>query len=111
MQKDKKVFLTNEGLAKKMPATSSFDLVNYAIKIAENEIYSGRELPAGEENLATAVLDAIRAGKDSLDFPAAVIAVKKVAPQIIDDEILDEVLKQAFVMDEADNVVMADEEE
>ena len=109
MQKDKKIFLTNEGLAKKMPI-SSFDLVNYAIKIAETEIYSGRELPPGEENLATAILDAIRAGKDSLDFPA-VVPVKKVIPLIVDEEILDEVLKQAFVMDEVDAVVTADEEE
>lgn len=59
--------LTNESISKKFKNT--FDLVNYAIKLAENMILSGREQRIRTEvgmNPASLVLEEISLGKDQL---------------------------------------------
>jgi hypothetical protein len=59
--------LTNEDLAKKF--TSNFELVSYAIKLAENMIKTGRDARVKSEvqNRAMLVLEEISEGKDQFD--------------------------------------------
>lgn len=59
-----KFFLTNEKICKKFK--SQFDLVNYAIKLAENMIRTGREsrVRLESQNRALQVLGEIISGKD-----------------------------------------------
>ena len=59
--------MTNEEMVKKF--SSQFDLVNYAIKVAEWQIRSGTdslENSAGDGNRALLVLRAIMAGKERI---------------------------------------------
>jgi hypothetical protein len=67
MEKKPKVPLTNEEMTGKFK--SSFDLVNYAIKLAENMIYSGREarVKSDVQNRAMLILEEIHEGKDQFD--------------------------------------------
>lgn len=67
MDKSGKIHITNEEIRKKF--SSSFELVNYAISLAENMIKSGREarVKSDVENRALLVLEEIYAGKDKLD--------------------------------------------
>lgn len=57
-------FLTNDPLSGKYP--SQFDLVNHAIKLAENMIISGRapRVKMMTQNPARIVLEEIKQGKD-----------------------------------------------
>lgn len=67
MEKKSKVHLTNEDLTYKFK--SSFDLVNYAIKLAENMIKTGRDARVKSEvqNRAMLILEEIQEGKDQFD--------------------------------------------
>jgi hypothetical protein len=67
MEKKSKVRLTNEEIRGKFK--SSFDLVNYAIKLAENMIYTGRDARVKSEvqNRAMLILEEINEGKDQFD--------------------------------------------
>jgi hypothetical protein len=60
--------LTNEQLAKKFNK-SNFELVNYAIKLAENMIRTGRDarVKSDVQNRAMLVLEEIHEGKDHFD--------------------------------------------
>ena len=66
-EKKVKIHLTNEEMTGKFKST--FDLVNYAIKLAENMIYSGREARVKSEvqNRAMLILEEIHEGKDQFD--------------------------------------------
>lgn len=59
--------LTNENLAKKF--NNNFELVNYAIRLAENMIKSGRDARVKSEiqNRAMLILEEINEGKDQFD--------------------------------------------
>lgn len=59
--------LTNEKIIKKFE--SQFDLVNYAIRLAENMIYSGRDsrVKVDCQNRALQILGEIALGKDVFD--------------------------------------------
>jgi DNA-directed RNA polymerase subunit omega len=59
--------LTNEKIVKKFE--SQFDLVNYAIRLAENMIYSGRDsrVKIDCQNRALQILGEIALGKDIFD--------------------------------------------
>jgi hypothetical protein len=63
----KKKHFTNEHLAKKFK--SNFDLVSYAIQLAENMIKTGRDARVKSEvqNKAMLVLEEISEGKDVFD--------------------------------------------
>ena len=67
MEKKGKIHLTNEKMTKKFK--SSFDLVNYAIKLAENMIKTGRDTRVKSEvqNRAMLILQEIHEGKDQFD--------------------------------------------
>lgn len=56
--------LTNEHLRERF--TNQFDLVNYAIQLAENMIHSGREplVRSDKQNKAFLILEEIRQRKD-----------------------------------------------
>ncbi len=62
-----KTSLTNEEIGKKF--VNNFDLVNYAIKLAENMIETGRDarVKSDIQNCAMLVLEEIREGKDYFD--------------------------------------------
>lgn len=64
----KNIHLTNEDLTGRFK--SNFNLVNYAIKLAENMIQSGRDprVKSDLQNRAMLVLEEICAGKDYLDI-------------------------------------------
>ncbi len=64
---EKKTNFTNENLSKKFK--SNFDLVNYAIQLAENMIESGRDARVKSEvqNRAMLILEEINEGKDQFD--------------------------------------------
>ncbi|MDP1881071.1 MAG: hypothetical protein Q8K60_09060 [Parachlamydiaceae bacterium] len=65
MKKKSKVSYTNEELSKKFK--SNFDLVNYAIRLTENKILSGRDSTIKSDytqNLAMLMLEEIRQGED-----------------------------------------------
>lgn len=65
--------LTNEDLRKKFKSQSQFDLVRYAIELAENMIASGREprMKTDVKNRAMQILEEISTGQDKLDVIAA----------------------------------------
>jgi hypothetical protein len=67
MDKKGKSHLTNEDMTKKFK--SSFELVNYAIKLAENMIKTGRDARVKSEvqNRAMLILEEIYEGKDQFD--------------------------------------------
>ena len=68
MDKLPKINLTNEQIKRKFK--SSFELVNYAIELAEEMIISGREPRVKSDNMqnkALLILDEIYAGKDRLE--------------------------------------------
>ncbi len=62
--------LTNEKISKKF--TNQFDLVNYAIKLADDMIRTGRSprVKMQTENPALLILEEIAEGKDQLTFKA-----------------------------------------
>lgn len=64
---EKPISLTNENLSKKFK--SNFELVNYAIKLAENMIETGRDARVKSEvqNRAMLILEEIKEGKDRFD--------------------------------------------
>ena len=67
MDKKTNIHLTNEKVIGNYK--SSFDLVNYAIRLAENMIYTGRgpRVKSDVENRAILILEEIHQGKDQLD--------------------------------------------
>jgi hypothetical protein len=67
MEKKGKVHLTNEDVTGKFK--SSFELVNYAIQLAENMIRTGRDARVKSEiqNRAMLILEEIHEGKDQFD--------------------------------------------
>lgn len=67
MEKKGKVHLTNEKMSNKFK--SGFELVNYAIKLAENMIKTGRDsrVKSDVQNRAMLILEEIYEGKDHLD--------------------------------------------
>lgn len=78
---DKKDFLTTEGLSKRF--VSPFDLVNYAIRLADNAIKTGRAMrvTSDSQNLAQELLLEILNNKDTFEevieeVPEQEIAVK-----------------------------------
>lgn len=95
---EKKLHLTNELLAKKFK--SNFELVNYAIQLAENMIRSGRDARVKSEiqNRAMLILEEIFEGKDSFDQiiekPEQVDRYARAAGEV------EEMLKHKMVMEE-----------
>lgn len=86
--------LTNEDLSKKF--RSQFELVSYAIKLAENIILTGRQPRSRTDiqNSAVQILDEISTGKDRMeeqdfDFPEEPV-IESVEMLIIEDEDEDE---------------------
>lgn len=77
---ERKEYLTNENLRKKF--NSQFDLVNYAISLAENMILSGRDsrVQLDTQNRATQLLAEIYEGKDK--FEEIIIKEKVVVPEV-----------------------------
>jgi DNA-directed RNA polymerase subunit omega len=67
MEKKSKIQLTNEEMRSKFK--SNFELVNYAIKLAENMIKTGRDARVKSEvqNRAMLILEEILEGKDQFD--------------------------------------------
>jgi len=65
---EKKTTFTNEALAKKFNK-SNFELVTYAIKLAENMIKTGRDarVKSDTQNRAMLILEEISEGKDHFD--------------------------------------------
>lgn len=64
---EKKAKFTNESLSRKF--SSNFELVNYAIRLAENMIRTGRDARVKSEvqNRAMLILEEIHEGKDHFD--------------------------------------------
>lgn len=64
---EKKEYLTTEKIRQKFG--NQFDLVNYAIKLAENMILTGRDprIKTDSQNRSLQVLGEILSGKDRLD--------------------------------------------
>jgi hypothetical protein len=62
---DSKEYLTNEQISKRF-SKNQFDLVNYAIKLAENAIKAGREpvLKLDSQNMASLILAEIATNQD-----------------------------------------------
>jgi hypothetical protein len=73
---DQKKQITNELIRKKF--TSQFDLVNYAISLAENMIRTGRDsrVKIDTQNRAMQVIAEIVTGNDQFDEVAAAPAVQ-----------------------------------
>ncbi len=94
MDKKGKTHLTNEQVA--LNFKSNFDLVNYAIKLAENMIKTGREVRVKSDlqNRAMLVLQEIREGKDVFD---EVVPTESKAHMELD---VDEVVGKHIVFDE-----------
>lgn len=67
MRQRQKSTLTNESLRGKFQ--SNFELVNYAIRLAENMVKTGRapRIQTEVENPAVQILEEITAGKDRFD--------------------------------------------
>lgn len=67
MKQRSKASLTNEALRGKFQ--SSFELVNYAIRLAENMVRTGRapRVQTDVENPAVQILEEISAGKDRFE--------------------------------------------
>lgn len=76
MSKKAKIHFTNEEISKKFK--SSFDLVNYAIKLAKNMIETGRDsrVKMDTQNKATLILEEITQGKDQFD------EIREAAPRL-----------------------------
>lgn len=76
---DKKGPLTNESIRKKFK--SQFDLVSYAIKLAEQYIQSGRSpyVTVDNQNTAVVIIEEIEEGKDQLE------EIQKVPEKIISE--------------------------
>lgn len=85
---DLKECLTNEKIRKKF--VNQFELVNYAIKLAENMILSGRDprVKIDSQNRALQVLSEILNNKDKFDdiFVEAVVDAKSVSSDPSYDE-------------------------
>ncbi|MFI0435229.1 MAG: hypothetical protein ACH350_05815 [Parachlamydiaceae bacterium] len=83
MEKKGKIHLTNEDVKKKFK--SSFDLVNYAIKLAENMIETGRDarVKSDVQNRAMLILEEIEEGKDKFD---EIVATPNASPSHIHSE-------------------------
>lgn len=87
MEKKVKVYLTNENITAKFK--SSFELVIYAIKLAEDMIKTGRDARVKSEvqNRAMLILEEIREGKDHLDeikiSTSAEADLNGVVPQLV----------------------------
>lgn len=66
-EKKPKILLTNEEITKQFK--SNFELVNYAIKLAENMIKTGRDsrVKSDVKNRAMLILAEIHEGKDQFD--------------------------------------------
>lgn len=78
--------LTNESLSKRMP--SSYELVNYAIRLAKNMVEVERDARVstpGIINSAYLILEEISHGKDAFEEPQP-----KVAPQPLFEETSEE---------------------
>lgn len=92
---DIKDYLTNEKIRKRFH--NQFDLVNYAIKLAENMIISGRDprVKTDSQNRSLQVLTEILHGKDHLDdltpdtdsLEESVVIVRSKEKIIDDDEV------------------------
>lgn len=67
MEKKSNETLTNEQLLKQF--TSQFELVNYAIKLAENMVKTGRDtrIKINSQNKALQIVREIEEGKDQFD--------------------------------------------
>jgi DNA-directed RNA polymerase subunit omega len=67
MDKKTKIQFTNENLSKKFK--NNFELVNYAIQLAENMIKTGRDtrVRSDLQNRAMLILEEINEGKDQFD--------------------------------------------
>lgn len=88
---------TNEELARKFK--SNFDLVNYAIKLAENMIRTGRDarIKSEVQNKALLVLEEIVQGKDYFD------EIKVALPQSSENNYeSNESFKTDLIFDDAD---------
>ncbi len=94
MDKKAKINLTNEEVRGKFK--SSFDLVNYAIQLAENMIKTGREARVKSEvqNRAMLILEEIQEGKDQFD------EIKETVVSGFGSEELDGTAPQAMVFEE-----------
>lgn len=83
---DLRDILTNEMLLKKFK--SQFELVNYAIRLAANMIYTGRDSRAKLDttNKAMLILAEIATGKDQFDdIPEEVLLAQKEPPKEFKD--------------------------
>lgn len=84
--------LTNETIRKKF--VSQFDLVNYAIRLAENMIRSGRDarVKIDTQSRAMQVLAEITTGKDQFDelIPSVSVEVEDITIKKIDPKHLRE---------------------
>lgn len=103
MDKSKSKKITNESLSKRFK--NSFDLVNYAIHLAENMIHSGRgaRVEAETENPAMLILKEIEEGKDLFE-PAV---QKKVVPNHYEES----EIKQELIYEENEMFSVKDSEE
>lgn len=94
MDKKNKATFTNEALSKKFK--SNFELVNYAIQLAENMIKTGRDARVRSEvqNRAMLILEEISEGKDQFD------EVKQAAARVAQAELNGELLKDEVISEE-----------
>lgn len=94
MDKKLKIHLTNEDVTKKFK--SGFDLVNYAIRLAENMIRTGRDARVKSEiqNRAMLILEEIHEGKDHFD------EIKVTSNSSISDSDLDGAIPHPSVYEE-----------
>lgn len=78
---EKKELLTNESIRKKFK--SQFELVNYAIKLSEQMIQSGRAplTVTDSENTAVIIIEEINEGKDKFDEQALILKEIITEPQ------------------------------
>lgn len=75
---EKRDHLTTENIRKKF--TNQFELVNYAIKLAENMILTGREsrVKMETQNRSLHILEEIATGKDQFDeVPVREVVVER----------------------------------
>lgn len=90
MEKKGKPLLTNEKLVKKFK--SSFELVNYAIKLAENMIGTGRDSRVKSEvqSRAMLILEEISEGKDHFDEIISTTSSDKDSEEMIPQQVIHE---------------------
>lgn len=86
MERESKAKLTTEQIKGKFK--SQFDLVNYAIRLAENMIKTGREtrVKSGEQNRAMQILAEIAQGMDVFDDIPEPVAPKNYEQQAVPHE-------------------------